>query len=683
VRVDLRYHGTSGVRESPSGALLAFAPNLARPRVFFDGRLADPVRFREAISALHEVVVGELRARKKDRTAYQAWLESEKQREAALREALVDHHKREELARLGRQPMPPNLAGDFRRMHDLYWTARRKWAAELAKDDVVLFRHLVPCDPVVTVAPDVVFFEAFAKDESSYGCLTVGREAFEGAQDAGLGTTNVDYSLVLYEHFQTLRTYRPARLQVDPSGFDVEVTGVGGVREEKIDLPPSWLRGFGQLQAAMALPSDRVALSVDAVYSLLAFLRRHREKKGPRSVRFELSPGKPPVLVLDPWGVRIDSHGPRWEGDARTVKIWGRRRLFALARLLPLAERFDVVLLGSGMPSFWVAHMREMRFVLALSGWTANDWTAGSNLDQRFATFRPDAAVVDTLARYLETARSARFADMTRQVPSAPRGAVLGSLHELAKRGQLAYDFGEDVVRWRPILPVALSEALLGPESPEIIEGRRLAGGDGVHLVRDEDVGSGRRLLVAKVDGTSCEGILDADGGFTRAKCSCSFFHRTRLRAGPCRHLLALRGRAMRLSLDAPRLQLRGAQNGADAAEEAAGQRSALVLQLPSATLDAMTAEAARRGWPLDDIAEQAWRIARDRIGREHHLEALGAPAAGRAVAKVPQSFALRDPIAGEIQREAARLDVSVSAVFAAAWALAEGAMRRTSSLLD
>ncbi|MEZ4309869.1 MAG: hypothetical protein R3F14_17665 [Polyangiaceae bacterium] len=35
-----------------------------------------------------------------------------------------------------------------------------------------------------------------------------------------LGTTNVDYSLALYEHFQTLRTYRPTRLLVDPSGFE-------------------------------------------------------------------------------------------------------------------------------------------------------------------------------------------------------------------------------------------------------------------------------------------------------------------------------------------------------------------------------------------------------------------------------------------------------------------------------
>jgi hypothetical protein len=54
---------------------------------------------------------------------------------------------------------------------------------------------------------------------------------------------------------------------------------------------------------------------VEALYSVLAYLKRHREKTGPRSVRFQLTPGAPPVLVLDPWGVAIPSHGPAFEGD--------------------------------------------------------------------------------------------------------------------------------------------------------------------------------------------------------------------------------------------------------------------------------------------------------------------------------------------------------------------------------
>jgi hypothetical protein len=421
----------------------------------------------------------------------------------------------------------------------------------------------------------------------------------------------------------------------------------------------------------MALPRDRVELSPDVVYSLLAFLKTHRESKGPRCLRFELTPGHPPEVVIDPWGTRLQSRGRAWDGDGpRTIKVWGRRRLFALARLLPLAERFEVILLGTGLPSVWVVHMREMRFVLALSGWTTNDWTGGSSLDTRLATFRPDAAVVDTLARYLEASRRASLAELAAQT-SKPKGTVLGSLHVLAKRGQLAYDFGAEVVRWRPILSAPLSEAVLGPEPLEVVEGRRLAGGLAVVVARDEPVADGKRLLVAKVQGTSCEGIVDPDGGFTRAKCTCSFFHRTRLRAGPCRHLIALRSRALGMAHEAP--------SPAPRLSELPPIKS-LLFQLPPATLEAIRAEAERRNETLGAIADQAWRIARERVKAATDLASLGA---GRsAEAKVPQSFEVTRAVAAEMQSEAERLDVSVSAVFRAAWSLAKDTMRLTSSLL-
>lgn len=507
--------------------------------MFFDGTILQPVRFREAISALHEVVVGDLKFKKKDKTAYRSWQEREAKREEALRHAAFDKASHEALLNLAREAPPENLQADFQRLRRVYWRARTKWMSELALDDPAFFRALVPSDPVVTVAPDVVFFECFAKDESAYGCLTVKRDAFRHQETPTLGTTNVDYSLPLYQHFQTLRSYRPTRLLVDPAGFEVNVGERESLREEKIDLPPSWLRGFGQLQAAMTLPAERVELSVDVVHSVLAYLKRHREKTGPRSIRFRLEPGKPPAVVLDPWGVTFISRGKAYEGVRPSeLKVWGRRRLFALSRLLPLAERFEVLLLGSGLPSVWMAHLGEMRFTLALSGWTANDWTSGTNLDQTFAGFDADERVVADLARYLESARVASMATLRSQA-NAPDKTIFGSLQMLAKQGQVAYDFSDGVVRYRPIMPAPLSTSVLGPEPPEVAASRELTAQ--VTIVRDDRIDAGKRLIVAKVSGTSCEGLMDADGKFGRAKCSCSFFHRFALRAGPCRHLIALR----------------------------------------------------------------------------------------------------------------------------------------------
>ena len=63
---------------------------------------------------------------------------------------------------------PADLDDQFRKAHRLYWNRRVQWAGELMRNDPELFRSLVPCDPVVTVAPDCVFFECFSKDESAY-----------------------------------------------------------------------------------------------------------------------------------------------------------------------------------------------------------------------------------------------------------------------------------------------------------------------------------------------------------------------------------------------------------------------------------------------------------------------------------------------------------------------------------
>ncbi|MFO0851810.1 MAG: hypothetical protein U0871_25080 [Gemmataceae bacterium] len=261
------YYGRSGVREVPGGVGLSFAPNLRRDRVSFVGDLLHPLRFREAVSALHAVVVSDLKFRPKDKSAYQAYLQRMKAREQSIRQ-LAYQRSRKELLAAEPEPMPTGLDERFRSLRGKYWQARQTYSNYLAANDPALFRALVPCDPVVTVAPDVLFFECFSKDESSYGCLTVGRDAFAESERTALGTTNVDYSLPLFHEFQRLRTYRRTEFAVDPAGFEVSTEGAAACREEKIDLLPSWLRGYMQLQAlGMSLLMRRVSVSREGLYS--------------------------------------------------------------------------------------------------------------------------------------------------------------------------------------------------------------------------------------------------------------------------------------------------------------------------------------------------------------------------------------------------------------------------------
>src|SRR5207249_1769396 len=84
MQLTVAYRGRSGIVSGPGGLAVALAPNLRRDRVSYVGALRSPLRFREAVSALHDVVVSDLRFKPKDKSAYEAYKAEEKQREEAL-----------------------------------------------------------------------------------------------------------------------------------------------------------------------------------------------------------------------------------------------------------------------------------------------------------------------------------------------------------------------------------------------------------------------------------------------------------------------------------------------------------------------------------------------------------------------------------------------------------------------
>ena len=300
MKVELRYWGRSGMAPVGRGQLLRLSPNLARQRVAFDAALSQPLRFREAISALHDVVISDWRFVPSDKAAYAEWKRQQASRLRQLRQAAYAELSQQVLQ--DHPEVPADLEQQYRQSLRRYWHLRSIYSQRLRTRHSTLWRLLTPCDPVITVAEDVVFFECFSADQSSYGCLTTDRDAtFASGGTLEPGTTNVDYSWQLYDHFQSLRSYRETRLSVDPSGFEVATEGAAEYREEKIDLPEGWLRGFLQIQAAMTLPMRKVTLSREALYSIVAWYKRHKPSHSPRAMRFELTPGRAPAVVLEPW----------------------------------------------------------------------------------------------------------------------------------------------------------------------------------------------------------------------------------------------------------------------------------------------------------------------------------------------------------------------------------------------
>src|SRR5438105_2513918 len=130
MRINFAYLGRSRVIEAASGGArtLAMVPNLAREKVSFDAPLVHPLRFREAISALHDVVINDLRFEPRDKTAYEEW----KREQASLKRSIyrreLDRAKKDLAARTGRPPMPAGFETLFEKTRKHYWSARFKLA---------------------------------------------------------------------------------------------------------------------------------------------------------------------------------------------------------------------------------------------------------------------------------------------------------------------------------------------------------------------------------------------------------------------------------------------------------------------------------------------------------------------------------------------------------------------------
>jgi hypothetical protein len=252
-------------------------------------------------------------------------------------------------------------------------------------------------------------------------------------------------------------------------------------------------------------------------------------------------------------------------------------------------------------------------------------------------------------------------------VKATPAG-LQASLVALAKRGQAVYDFAHAVYRYRPILSVALSESLLGAEPEEIVSGRKLAAGP-IRVVRRESVGDAT-IFVAEIDGMKCESIIDRDGAIAKAKCGCSYFFKSGLRRGPCRHLFALRSLAIRESATSSTASIASTRSGSSATGF-----ETVSLKWTRDVRERVAAEAERRGATLSEIVAQAWKIGRADLAKK-------TTAVSMVGEKIDETLSIESALLGEMQREAARLDVSLGAVIESCFEMVEKTMKLTSSVL-
>jgi hypothetical protein len=532
------FRRSSSVANRPGSTELSFSPDTRREPTYFSGELRKGIAFREAISALHDVVVSDLRWKPKDRTAYKEW--------AARQEAIDWDQVAAQRAGVARQmrDLQDRLAMLRRRSSERrgpYDRAKRAYFDYLYQKDRDAWFVL---DPVITVHPDEVFFECFSQDESSYGRLGASYEVFRNIGDLACGTTNIDYSSALYDEFQKIRSYKATRFEVDPSGFDVRTQGEADFKEVKIDLPDSWVRGFLQVNSAMGLPARTFDLHPMDVHNLCFVLRRHKEKRGPRSMRYCLTPGAPVRVVFDPWGIEVVCRRTEYRGTSKEeIRVWGRRRLHILERLIPVASRFTVHLLGQGLPSFYLADLGDLTFTLGLSGWTANDWSTAGNFD----LLAPRAEVDDFTRRRVFEGLKEKWLDTPDGLAGrlgVSRAAVLGALGAWTQAGRAMFDLAKGVYRVRELARDPLPMDKLRFSNPREEAATRLLSSNLVQSTARSSSDGGVELSGSVKDRSHTHRAsltIDADARVTRGECDCNFYQQNQLYKGPCEHMLALR----------------------------------------------------------------------------------------------------------------------------------------------
>lgn len=532
------YKGNTGITDQGNSTQMSFSPDTKRPPTYFIGELRKNVAFREAISALHDVVVSDLRFQPKDKTAYKEWRAKQEeidwqivaaQRQEVAKKIKVLQTELNELNQTSYQRMRP-----YYQARDLF----RHYVWEKQLDFYFVF------DPVITVHPDEVFFECFSLDESSYGRLGSSYEVFKNINEFACGTTNIDYSAALYNEFQKIRSYKITQFTIDPSGFEVKTSNEEDFKEVKIDLPDSWVRGFLQVSSAMSLPAVTFDLQPMDIHNLCFILRRHKEKKGPRSLCYHLKPGEPIKIIFEPWKIEIVCSRSIYKGSQeQMIKVWGRRRLHILERLIPIANKFTVHLLGTGMPSFYVADLGDMSFTLGLSGWTANDWSTAGNFD----LMAPRADVDEWTQKTIFNALRETWVenpDRLAQRLNLSRTTVLGTLSAYTQAGRAIYDLNKQVYRIRELSrePLPMERLRFANEREE--KATRFLKQNTVQLTAaSETVGAfimqGNVRDNDKIYNPSL--TVDADERIIQADCTCNWHQQNKLYKGPCEHILALR----------------------------------------------------------------------------------------------------------------------------------------------
>lgn len=574
MKINYEYANPSMCVSEGDKTVLGLSPDLSREeRVSFSGRLKNPLVFRDAMLMLREIVISDMSQKKKERVEFFAWLNQEIDRRVLNHEKYapgvreeIQNKMNEQLNKLEQNELEILKLYDVKKQlkkeidsldvwKDYYKIERDFWKF-IKERDLSLW---IVLDPVITVHPDQVSFEAFSADESIYGCLSIDMNEFELLQKPELGTTNIDFSSKLSKEIERFRTYTNVELSVNPSGVVVDTGIMPEHIEKKIDLPETWIKGFNQVSAAASLVGVEVELCPIDMYDICSFLRRHKAKTSPRYMKWILEPNQPVKIIFEPFGKQITLKAVYHGEKRREEKIWGRERWLIVEKIIPIAKSFKVRLLGFGMPQFIITDLGNMKMTIGFSSWSSNDWVKGTAFNV-LAGFVGNGNY-NEIHSLLKEKRFMSVEDIYNKFNSLSKSDNKAGIGMLLRKGEAYYDAVNDMVRFRQLCSIPIPKKLYEPSDAEIrVQQYMDEGLENFTLVQSMDgnltAKQSFKMINSKYKNwrfhgtesynhefvpTETELVIDKDGQILKVKCKCKEFNKgDRNISAPCAHILSL-----------------------------------------------------------------------------------------------------------------------------------------------
>lgn len=528
----------SSVSSTKNKSNFNLGTDISRDPVYLSGSVKSSVAFAQAMLVLGKVV-GIRKPEKKDHSEYQKWVAQEYVRILNEREPERFAKQQDLISKSVKLKQKRDSLNEKLSHLNKFVNLKKKeyfnWLYENDRNAWIVL------DPIVSVQEDGTFFEAFSGDESIYARVFLPHSAISTDSKPKLGTTNIDFSLLLEREFERVRSYRPIDLKVGLKSVEFK-TAAAEVDEEKIPLPESWVRGLVEVQSVLSLAPTIFEMSADALAEIIARLQSEKEKTGPRSLKFILKPGEKIRVEIEPWNEFFnDDWFDYQESTSTTVRVWGRRRLSVLQEILIGATKVKVRLLGNGMPSFWTVIKDGVELTVGLSGWTSNDWASKAKFSSFIPTSGLDESKLPIALSFITAKGQLTTADMAQELNSSiPESSAI--LQKLCLQGKVMFDPERNLYRWRDLFPT-LDIYQENDSSRESRAGLKIFQEGNLKITMDEKKDEIKYLSgLLESEKTDFKPLLelDSDNRPKYAQCNCSFYNFNKLKQGPCRHMIAL-----------------------------------------------------------------------------------------------------------------------------------------------